>query len=212
VEGKELATARPPADAAAVVDRLVLEPLEELRVVLDPGPDEERCLDVVREHALLLRGREIPVVFEHGDLSAPNILLSPEGDLRVVDWELAAEEGLPGHDLFFALGYLAFARRRAERSRRYVDAFRDGFLGSSAWALPWVRRYAGRLGLDHDLLVPLFLCCWFRQLYRLADRLRGPAAVPLGAGPDAGLRDSRFFRLWKHAVEHVDELEFGGTP
>ncbi|HUR37293.1 MAG TPA: phosphotransferase, partial [Terriglobales bacterium] len=42
-------------------------------------------------------------VFEHGDLSHPNLLLADNNKLGVLDWEEADPQGLPAVDLFFFL-------------------------------------------------------------------------------------------------------------
>ena len=57
-----------------------------------------------------LRAASVPRVFEHGDLSHPNLIWLPTGRVGVVDWELAEEEGFPLHDLSF---FLAFRDVRA---------------------------------------------------------------------------------------------------
>lgn len=165
--------------------------------------------------ALVARTRELtrpidalplPLVLEHGDLAAPNLLLSRPGMLGVVDWELAEPRGLPAQDLFFALAWVAFARAGARRTPEYVAAFHGAFFGRDAWARPWVERYAAALRLPREALRPLFVACWSRYVAARMARLLDPAETSLSAETVAWLRQDRFVALWDHAVRHHDAL------
>lgn len=164
---------------------------------------------VSRTRALLapLARRSFPSVFEHGDLSAPNLLITDDGSLNVVDWELANPVGLPGQDLFFSLSFVAFSRARATRESQYIEAFGEAFFGAGAWARPYVERYADSLTLDRDLLPALFVACWSTYVAQRLERLEA-ASVNAGPSADRWMRVKRnhYFALWSHAVMHIGEF------
>lgn len=168
---------------------------------------------VVRTRELIapLTRASLPLVFEHGDLSAPNILIADTGALNVVDWELANPEGLPAHDLFFSLAFVAFSRAGATTESQYVEAFADAFFGAGAWARPYVERYAESLRLDRDLLPALFVACWSTYVARRAERLAA-ASVNSGTPADrwARLKRNHYFALWSYAVTHI--RDFSSAP
>lgn len=152
-----------------------------------------------------LKDGPLPRVFEHGDLSAPNLLLDERGSLQVVDWELASRDGPPACDLFFALSYLALAGNR-RGGHNAVGAFHAAFYGADAWATPLVRHYQSVLDLEDDMVSSLFILCWIRYVARLVTRLPGAEA---GAGrpePTSWLTDNRYFQILKHALLHHEKL------
>jgi aminoglycoside phosphotransferase (APT) family kinase protein len=199
------ATARPPGSRGGTehwtdaIERMAREhPLSARDAALI-----SRTHDVTRP---LLRS-SIPLVFEHGDFSAPNILLSDTGRLGVVDWELASPAGLPGQDLFFALAFVAFARADATNQRQDSAAFASAFLGSSAWAWPLVDEYAESLGLDPSILPSLFVACWSLYVARRAERLRLSDGDATSAGERwVKVKANRYFGLWDQAVTRFGEL------
>ena len=176
---------------------------------LELSDEDWRLVDQTRKLALALRDSAIPLVFEHGDLSSPNILELKGGRVGVLDWELADPEGLPAVDLFFFLNYVAIARSRPRKPEEFVAAFRAAFFGNAAWARPYVRRYAESLRLSADTLRSLFVLCWARYIDRLGHRMntgreshdsnRAREAIPW-------LRNNRYWHLWRYAVEHAEEL------
>lgn len=154
-----------------------------------------------------LREESFPVVFEHGDLSAPNILITGAGTLNIVDWELATAAGLPGQDLFFSLAFLAFARERASSEPQYVDAFARAFLGPRAWAWPYIERYAESLDLDRELLPALFVACWSAYVARRTERLALSAVT--SESPDerwTRIKRNHYFAIWSHAVRNIADV------
>jgi len=190
-------------------DRLVERPLRHFEYVFPLLPEEERLIENTRALARAVRLSEVPLVFEHGDLSSPNILVSHGGDAGVLDWELAEPRGLPAADLFFFLTYIAFARKDAKTQKGYLAAFDEAFFGKNAWVGPYVERYAERLQLSAEILRMLFVLCWSRYVTRLVVRLGGPgggANGPLRHETADWLRQSRYFALWRHAVDHIDKV------
>ena len=187
-----------PTDDEQRFDRLVEEPLLALAITagagLEPGDLVPRTLEALAP----LRGAQLPLVLEHGDTSHPNLLRRPFGDLGVVDWELADHDGLPGHDLCFFLVYAASAARRGGHSgeRRLKEAF----FGADAWTWPWWRRYLGSAEIDPALGGRLWLAACARAVAVQAGRTGGAPGA-------AGVRQ---FPLWRHAIDHLDELDHHG--
>lgn len=184
---------------------LVDGPLAQLESLFPLTADEGDLLKKTREYTSPLRDTRFPLVFEHGDLSAPNLLVLKDGSLGVLDWEMAESSGLPAVDLFFFLTFVAFARRRARKERDYLAAFHQAFFGPGAWTRPYVTRYAERLQLSPQVIGALFVLCWSRYLSNLAALLCGPGAV-LEEETANWLRQNRYFSLWRHTLKHVGNL------
>lgn len=204
--GLHLASAAMAAPEDDWFGRLIESPLDCFEPTVRPTPDEARLLHQTKSRVSPLRHSPMALVFEHGDFSSPNVLMTDEGRVGVVDWELAEPRGTPATDLFFFLTYIAFARRNATRVDEQVRAFREAFFGSAAWARPYVARYAERLGLSSQLMRPLFVLCWCRYVARLLVRVTGEASGLETDQAAAWLRQNRYFALWREAVERYDEL------
>lgn len=191
-------------------DTLGLEPLADLEPMAAPGSQLARGAEVVRQRVRRLQDERIPVVFEHGDLGSPNLLLRRDGSAGILDWELAIPHGLPAVDIFFFLAFVAASLSSARGPRSWIDSFDDAFFGNSAWARPYVLRYASAVGLPARTLAPLFLLCWTRYL---AGVPRRQAWAVDGFDRSLGIQrmtEDRAWHLWLHAVEHIDE--FGCRP
>ena len=176
------------------VHRLVTEPLHRFALAL-PGEADlvERSLALVEP----LAGAALPSVVEHGDLSHPNLVLGPIGDLGVVDWEMAEARGLPLHDLLFFLTFVAFARAGARTLGEQMAAFDDDFAAGGD-ARRAVEDHAARLGIDGALIGPLFVACWARYTAALLGRVRREG--PVGEGTAAWLASNRWYAPWQRAV------------
>jgi aminoglycoside phosphotransferase (APT) family kinase protein len=189
--------------------RLVENPLAHFERVFPLFAEEECLIAKTRELTSPLCDHRLPLVFAHGDLSSPNILVLKPGSIGVVDWELAEPRGLPATDLFFFLTYLAFARRRAQKRKEYLEAFHEAFFGPTAWARTYIARYAERLGLSANVIKPLFVLCWSQYVIGLLARLSDFENVPTGI-PEretaSWLRGNRYFALWRHAVQHLSDV------
>ena len=190
---------------AAPFERLIGEPLARFAESFPEGATERdlvaRTLEVVEP----VRAAPIPHVFEHGDLSNPNLIWLPAGRVGVVDWELAEEEGFPLHDLSFFLAFATFALRRSRRVEERLLAFDDAFFGRGGWAWSRVIAYAEGLGLDEALLSPLFVACWARYTAGLTVRIAGDPSV-LDEEGAAWVRSNRYYRLWVHTLENLSRL------
>lgn len=191
--------------------RLVEQPLTDVaaNVALAGVP---RLVDETLAHLEALRGADLPLVFEHGDLGHPNLVLGAHG-LGAVDWERAEPYGLPGHDLCFFLQYAAESLRRTFERPGQLRAFDDAFTGPRAWARPWLQRYARERGLDDSWWPALILTSWARSSAGLLRRLgpggpRSPeASTPVSdGGLAAAFEADRDLALWRHAVDRFGRL------
>jgi aminoglycoside phosphotransferase len=207
LEDLHRATRMPASDAPGRVMTLIESPLARLEPIVAHDPWAQELLLRVRRVTSRLASPGLPLVFEHGDLSSPNLLIQPDGRAGVLDWELAHPHGLPAVDLFFFLAFVAFARERATTPDECVNAFRQAFFGPSAWARPYIERYAALVGVPTPALRPLFLLCWSRYLAQLPDRMAWAVGRGLGPAELADVRRDRYWHLWKYAVEHCDAFE-----
>lgn len=157
-----------------------------------------------RTHQALgpLRDADLPAVFEHGDMSHPNLLLGHTGELQVVDWERARQHGVPGHDLVFFLQYLSECERSAYTRDRQVEACTAAF-AEGGWARAVLEEHLRRRGVDPGLGPAVILATWARSATTLADRLTEPGAS-VDAGPRAmatAVTADRDYWLWRHALD-----------
>ncbi|MGQ0659048.1 MAG: phosphotransferase family protein [Chromatiales bacterium] len=191
-------------------DRLAIQPMQHLESALCSLPDNHHSMSRLRVLVEQLRDVRLPTVFEHGDLSSPNILVAPGSDVGIVDWELAEPEGMPAGDLFFFLTYIAFATARAGTNSVYLKAFDKAFFGRDAWAHPYLARYCQQLDISRGLLRPLFVLYWCRYLSTLLARLNASNANPAILPSDtlAWVRSNRYYALWRHALAHSHNLYF----
>ncbi|WP_264668239.1 aminoglycoside phosphotransferase family protein [Arthrobacter sp. VKM Ac-2550] len=196
-----LPTTRPASANTDWYGRTVAQPLQALANLVPSEPEVASLVE--RTHQLLspLRSVQLPAVFEHADLSHPNIFIQSDGSLQVVDWERSSIDGLPGHDLVFYLQYVGESAVKAFAREQQVEAF-DAAFGPSGWALAPVRNELRRREVDPDLLPALVIATWARSAATLAYRLDGPQSR---GQSEAQVRDAvvndRDYWLWRHAVE-----------
>ncbi len=150
---------------------------------------------VARARTLLapLEHASLPVVFEHGDLSHPNLLRDADGALTVVDWERARTHGLPLHDLTFFVAYLTESIMRPGSPDELADVVVRA-LRARGWARAELEVHAEQLGLDRSLLSLLQLACWTRRV----------AALPSTPATDDGA-PHRSEVLWAATIADVEE-------
>jgi aminoglycoside phosphotransferase (APT) family kinase protein len=154
-------------------ERLVRAPL---RALAASAPELRDLAERTLERCEPLLASPLPLVFEHGDLCHPNLLVREDGGVGVLDWERAQAAGLPGYDLFFFLAYAADAGR--DRPACVLEAF----FGRRPWAWEIAESYALELGIDRSLLWPLL-------------------AVSCARAIASGAARPRHLLLWRHALE-----------
>ncbi len=168
-------------------------------------PDEIAAIREMRTHFQPLEAAAIPLVFEHGDFSAPNLLIDDQNRLGVVDWELAEPHGLPTADLFFFLTYAAFAREKATSLKSQVTAFENAFFQPNGWAKKYILQYSDSLKLPEKRLKSLFLLSWTRYLANMISRLKG-SDEQLSAETLQWLRRNRYYQIWKRTLQNPEKF------
>ena len=202
--------ADPSARGVEWYQRLIEQPLHYFDTYFPLSEQERQLLTRTRHLAASLQDYGLPLVFEHGDLSHPNLMLLPNNKPGVVDWELAEPYGLPASDLFFFLTYAAFAMHKARESERHLPAFKSAFFGRSPWTQRYIRQYVSQLQLPVETLTPLFVVTWLRYVVGLLQRLDNVNQMPGKFSPQTvnWIRQSRYYALWEYAVSHADELSW----
>jgi hypothetical protein len=193
--------------AAERLERLLLGPLAAFAAASGASPDEARRMERTRVIAESLRDVRLPVAIEHGDVSHPNLLVGPDGRLGAVDWELGEPHGLPAHDLFGFLGYVAIARARADGADAHGRTLRSALLGDDGWTWPAAERYARSIDVDPAQLPALAVLSWARRTVGLIERLFDGPPTSLSPQLQAWIREHRFTAAWAAAVERHDRAE-----
>jgi Phosphotransferase enzyme family len=140
----------------------------------------------------------VPIVLEHGDLAPPNLLRLRDGQLGVVDWEVADLDGLALGDLLFFAAFVGSATAADAGDRSAAGPARPTIPGV---ARPAVERQAAVLGLDPGLIAVLDVVMWARW----ADRQLARFADPDDATPIGERLPRRHIRSWSAAVAHLEE-------
>ncbi len=162
-----------------------------------------------------LRHRRLPLMFEHGDLTHPNLVLTPSGKLAAIDWERSEERGLPLHDLCFVLRHIAESRAGIFDRTRRMEIFDQSFR-REGWVMDALRSEGTRLSVDVELIPALVLASWARSSLTLVQRLWSEAAVE-GGPQGRGVTDqsevaksferNRDFALWRRAAQHPSHMD-----
>jgi hypothetical protein len=198
-----LPVVRPADENPDWYDHAVRAPIARMQdLVGDEGDLGELC---ARTHDVLepLRTRALPAVFEHGDLSFPNLFVADDDrTLIVIDWERASESGLPGHDLAFFLQFVSQCLHGFATPAQQTTAFDRAFVGPDAWGRPALDRHLSERGIDPELAGLLVVACWARSAATLASRLGLDARAANGrrGALAAAVLGERDVVLWRHAV------------
>lgn len=206
------ATTSDRADTPDWFERLVEPSLEMLTRFLPSAGQTRTMIERTRELIEPFKQAELRLVFEHGDLSAPNILFTGNHQIGVVDWELAEPKGLPCTDLFFFLTYIAFALERARKTRQHVAAFQKAFFRENAWSVSYLEQYRQKMNIPEELMKPLFVICWCRYVAGLITRLNsGHSTEKFAKETENWLKVNRYYILWKYTLDHFKQLNLCGN-
>ena len=193
---------RPPADRGVPVHERLSRALAVIRAIAE-GPGAELRPLADRAAAVLadLDGRELPVVFEHGDPAHPNLILLEDGRLGAVDWERGEADGLPLHDLSIALAYISAAERRATEPRAQATAFSEALQRPDGWAAQALTHAAARSGIDARLGRALVVAAWTRSVAWLATAVEASTADRKTVD---WLMGDRAVALWRASLAMAD--------
>jgi hypothetical protein len=143
----------------------------------------------------------LPLLCEQRDYSPWNLIVQPNGELGVLDWESAEPQGLPGLDLIYCLTYLSAYLNGSSRSGDLREARRrclEPETEVGRVASECLNRYRSRLGLPATALQPLAVLAWMIHARSEYNRF----CSDLGKPPDpAILRESIFLQLWSQELE-----------
>lgn len=174
------------------------EPLTELldRFLVRHTPPD-RVAGFLAEQITVLADHEVPGVLFHGDLGTWN-LMADGGSVRILDWESAETPGPPLWDLAYFVRSFAVrsGRRRGLDRDRAIDRNLVANSPFNQAATTWFRSYAGQVGVQDELLAPLFHLGWMHRAVKESNRLEpdrtghyGPLCTRLVEARDqAGLR------------------------
>jgi len=140
---------------------------------------------------------------EQRDFGPWNLLVTPAGELGVLDWESAELEGVPALDLLYYLAYAAFKVDQAHQLASRVASYRrslDPSTPTGAVRRECLARYVDALGLDPARLAPLRVLLW---LIHTPSDFRHAAADAGGPPPPPALEQSLFLALWAEEVRHI---------
>ncbi len=181
------------------IRRLVDEPLASFAAAWSDDADR-RLIDATNAAAAALRGASLPVAFEHGDASHPNLVRRPDGSLAAVDWELAEPEGLPLHDLTTFLAYVAVARGQASASADQGREIAASLLAADGWAGRALADHARRIGVEGGCIRPLVILSLARLTMGMAERLGDTRSSSPSQGTVDWLRQHRYHVAWRSAA------------
>lgn len=211
---RRLAARRPTARIhdGAWFSRLIEQPLQRFATEVPVGPEGPDLVNRTLDLLAPLRTARLPPVYEHGDLSHPNLIMTTAERMSALDWERFELDGLPGHDLIFLMQYIGECKINAIQRRSQLAAFDHAFVGPDAWARPALTRYAAQVGINPNLLPRLVLSTWARTSTGLLERL-APARSDEPAGRMAdparlaeSFRLDRDYAIWRHAVHRFDSI------
>jgi hypothetical protein len=153
-----------------------LTELRERFVALYDLTDRQRGA-LVEQIDRIARADTLPLVFEHGDPGSWNVLVSADGRPIFLDWEAFERHGLPLWDAFYFARSHAVSVGRAGGARDALQILRTTWLEDSPPARELAQRcreHADRIGLQPELIEPLFVTCWMHRALKEAGRLTAP--------------------------------------
>ncbi len=155
--------------AAEALEKL----LNMFRGIYPLGEEEDRFL--ARQLETVAHSEApFPLVFQHGDPGTWNMMVSAEDKVIVIDWEAGEPEGIPLWDLFYFFRTYASWVSRQQGSRDSLKNFSENFLAVSAMSemlAEITQRYCANVGLNRQLIKPLFYTCWMHRALKEATRL-----------------------------------------
>ena len=200
-------TAIEPAADQGWFERLYERPIALLQKKFLSSGSEQMLLQGVAGHCEALHDSALPVVFAHGDLSAPNLFHRAQSAVGVVDWETAEPYGPPVTDLFFFFTFVAMAKAGARTLRERMNAFESAFFVPRAWARPYVADYAQRAGIPMEWLTPLFVLGWTRYLASLVVRLDGKHTI-LQPETLQWLHNDHYYSFWQYSIAKAEAIDW----
>lgn len=187
-------------------ERQVVVPFSLARDVLGPGTPDHRLISATQRVLSSLVGAALPAPIEHGDLSHPNLLVSREDELSVIDWESGRLAGLAGGDAAVFLAFLSFAVHRAHGVEAEAACYGRDFLADGGVGRRWLAEYLERACIDTRWLDLVLLATWSRYAVQVFPRMAVARASTCPGAADFATRifqNGRALRLWRMTAERV---------
>ena len=145
----------------------------------------------------------LPTTPEQRDFGPWNLLVTPAGEIGVLDWESGTPVGLPALDLLYYLAYASFQVDHAhERDARILSYRRslDPSTPTGAVRRDCLTRYLEGAGLDTSQLAPLRALVWL--IHAQSDARHATADAGERPSPEA-LSRSLFLALWSEEIRKL---------
>jgi hypothetical protein len=181
---------------AAVVDRLVAlaaasadssaaspaeigadlrEMYERFTELYRPTPPERKILGAAVDRIAGL-DQPFPLVLQHGDPGTWNVVVGTDGQPMLIDWEAAVPHGMPLWDLLYFMRSTAVGVARRRGTHDPLVAFEEAYLVGdtplSRLLADATERVCTGIGLERDLVEPLFFLCWMHRALKESSTLR----------------------------------------
>ncbi len=179
-----------------LVEPIVNEFEQSFAEVLDRGM-------LAQTKAVIAEVNTLPLMCEQADFSPWNVMVTPAGDLAVLDWESADLQGLPVLDLLYFLSYCLFCidgTMASPRAARSYKKFFDPTTVAARVCYECLEYYTSNIGLDPASLPALRLILWMRKSRWEYQRLMADAK---GRSKREALQSSLFVNLWQQEVRHL---------
>lgn len=134
-------------------------------------PYEEQKTFLKNQLERLKDSPEIPLVFRHGDPGIHNFLITDEDTVAFLDWENAEQHSMPLWDLFYFFSSYCFTVGQVKDDLTKLEAYRQYFFNETRlfdFVRTSIKNYADEVGVDSDLLVPLYYLFWMYQALKQA--------------------------------------------
>ena len=119
--------------------------------------------DWLRHSCLMVTGTPTTLVATHNDLTMWNILQDEQGNLGVIDWESASEEGLPFLDFFYAVtDAITVVHTHGKRSKAFRECFAVGGAYEQVMG-QFLSRLRRVVQVTDEIVGLCFHACWLRH-------------------------------------------------
>lgn len=137
-----------------------------------------------------------PVIFQHGDPGAWNLLVAEDGAVAFLDWEAAEPRGVPLWDVFHLARSFAVVAGRRGGEGNALRAIERILLSPGAineMVADVIGGYRDRVRVPAELVEPLFHTSWMHRALKEATRL-----------PKGRLDEGRYLALLRRGIDLRD--------
>jgi len=151
---------------------LVQDSLTTLERHIEPDAPERKLSTRIARFLDPLGQVPLQPTFEHGDMSAPNLLWRRAGPrVGVVDWELGREHGMPAYDAAVFLAFAAFATAGVHGTEAEVEVFRREFLTGDGRGRRLFVEFLRQIDVPDAAVDHVLVAIWTRYALNVFSRL-----------------------------------------